>query len=88
MTLGCRSTLAFSLTLALTVVLLAGIPAIAQTYSVIHNFTGGPDGAYPYDALAVGPSGVLYGTAAGGGTRRGSTRPRRWSGIPRPPLRP
>ena len=27
-------------------------PAQAQTYTVIHNFTGGLGGNYPYDGLA------------------------------------
>ncbi len=42
--------------------------AHAQTFSVLHYFTGGADGQFPYAGVTVGPSGVLYGTAAGGGT--------------------
>ena len=41
--------------------------AQAQTFSVIHYFTGGLDGDTPYAGVTVGPSGVLYGTAAKGG---------------------
>ena len=41
--------------------------AAAQTFSVLHNFTDGADGANPRATLTVGPSGVLYGTAEGGG---------------------
>jgi uncharacterized repeat protein (TIGR03803 family) len=67
MTLERRFTLVFALTLALLAVVLPSLPAVAQTFSVIHNFTGGSDGAFPYAALAVGPTGILYGTAAAGG---------------------
>ncbi len=41
--------------------------ALAQTFTVIHTFTGGADGANPYGGVAVGP-GYLYGTASAGGT--------------------
>ena len=47
-------------------------PAQAQTYQVIYNFTGGPDGAYPEAGLAA-RGGVFYGTAyQGGGSNRGT----------------
>ncbi len=36
--------------------------------TVLHNFTGGEDGANPYDGVILGPKGTLYGTAVGGGT--------------------
>jgi uncharacterized repeat protein (TIGR03803 family) len=44
-------------------------PAPAQTYSVIHDFTGGSDGANPIAGITVDSSGSLAGTAssAGGG---------------------
>lgn len=74
MTLARRFTLVFALTLALTLAVVAlGTPAPAQTFSVIHDFTGGADGAFPYDALTVSPSGVVYGTAAYGGTYNNGT---------------
>ncbi len=73
MTLARRFTHIFALTLGLLVVVVSGLPAAGQTYSVLHSFTGGADGAFPYDALAVGPGGVLYGTAAGGGTYSNGT---------------
>ncbi len=38
------------------------------TYSLLHNFTGGADGAYPYGALSLDPNGTIYGTASAGGT--------------------
>ena len=43
------------------------IQALAQSYKVIHYFTGGADGAFPYDGLAVGEHGELYGTTRFGG---------------------
>jgi uncharacterized repeat protein (TIGR03803 family) len=41
--------------------------AQAQTYKVIHNFTGGNDGSFPEAGLAVDRAGNLYGTASEGG---------------------
>jgi len=41
--------------------------AQAQTFSVLHYFTGGLDGDNPSAGVTLGPSGVLYGTAANGG---------------------
>lgn len=55
--------LAFILGLAMTPT------AQAQTYQVIHTFTGGGDGAYPTSGLTIDVSGNLYGTAFGGGTQ-------------------
>lgn len=51
---------------ALTMVATRSAPA--QTFSVLHNFTGGADGANTFSGLYVAPSGVLYGTATHGGT--------------------
>ncbi|MGO9561153.1 MAG: choice-of-anchor tandem repeat GloVer-containing protein [Candidatus Korobacteraceae bacterium] len=53
---------------ALLTILILTLTAQAQTFSVIHNFTGGADGAGPFAGVTIAPSGVLYGTAAGGGT--------------------
>lgn len=39
----------------------------AQTFNVIHNFTGGRDGANPGTALTMSTGGVLYGTTYSGG---------------------
>jgi len=36
--------------------------------TVLHTFTGGIDGAYPYGGLAIDASGVLYGTTYLGGS--------------------
>ena len=41
--------------------------AQAQTYQVIHNFTGGLDGANPWAGLTMDIAGNLYGVAEGGG---------------------
>jgi len=41
--------------------------AQAQRYTVIHNFTGQRDGAFPFTGVTVDASGTLYGTAFGGG---------------------
>lgn len=40
-------------------------PAQAQTFSVIHNFTGGLDGRNPYAGLTMDAAGNLYGTTCG-----------------------
>jgi uncharacterized repeat protein (TIGR03803 family) len=48
------------------VLALVATPAQAQTYKVIHNFTGS-EGAYPYAGLTIDKAGNFYGTAAGGG---------------------
>ena len=41
--------------------------AQAQTFSVIHNFTGGSDGGYPLDGFAVDAAGNFVGTTSAGG---------------------
>jgi uncharacterized repeat protein (TIGR03803 family) len=42
--------------------------AQAQTFTVLHNFTGKTDGQNPRAGVTIGPSGAVYGTAAYGGT--------------------
>jgi uncharacterized repeat protein (TIGR03803 family) len=44
----------------------------AQTYQIIHSFTGGQDGAYPYAGLTLDKGGNLYGTAGYGGGGSGT----------------
>lgn len=56
--------ISFALALCL---LTSGQPARAQTYTVIHNFTGGSAGAYPYAGLTIDGRGNLYGTTDQGG---------------------
>ena len=47
--------------------------AHAQTFKVIHDFTGGADGSLPYAGLTIDRTGSLYGTtSAGGAAGRGS----------------
>jgi len=55
-----RTTLAIATTLVLAVI---GPPcAQAQTFNVIHTFTGGADGYQPTGALTIDRAGNLYGT--------------------------
>ena len=65
---------AIALTMLAAVVLLAGlaIPAQAQTETLLHQFTGNPDGANPY-AGPVLKGTTLYGTTMEGGTGPGNT---------------
>jgi uncharacterized repeat protein (TIGR03803 family) len=52
----------------LMVIILAPNPALGQTYTVIHNFTGGPGGGQtPYAGVVLDRAGDLYGTTAAGG---------------------
>jgi uncharacterized repeat protein (TIGR03803 family) len=37
------------------------------TYTSLHDFTGGSDGASPWSNVVFDPNGNLYGTASGGG---------------------
>ncbi len=37
------------------------------TYTSLHDFTGGIDGAYPYGSVILDANGNVYGTASGGG---------------------
>jgi uncharacterized repeat protein (TIGR03803 family) len=53
-----------SVILALGILMAQVVPA--QTFSVLHTFTGGSDGGNP-GTVAVGGPGVLYGTASAGG---------------------
>ena len=53
--------------LLLVLTYVAAPAAQAQTYTVLHNFTGHGDGATPYAALTMDGGGNLYGTAPYGG---------------------
>ncbi len=59
-----RITLFFCFTLSLGVL---SNTAQAQTLTVLHNFSGGGDGAYPVSGLTMDRAGNLYGTTANGG---------------------
>lgn len=52
---------------------LFGVVARAQSLTVIHNFTGGSDGAYPSTGLTIDSAGHLYGTAFSGGANHYGT---------------
>ncbi len=54
------------LTLLAAFILLA-LPIQAQTFTVLHTFTNGTDGATPYGTLWLDAAGNLYGTASAGG---------------------
>lgn len=60
----------------LTAILLFAVAATgsarAQTYSLLHTFTGGGDGACPITGLTAGPGGSFYGTTSGCGTGSGN----------------
>jgi len=64
---SCMSTFAMALVMAFALTLLTTHALQAQTFSVIHNFTNGADGANPHGELTVTSSGTLYGTATNGG---------------------
>jgi len=65
---SCLSTVAMALAMVLALTLLTTHPMQAQTFSVLHDFTGGSDGLGPEASVTIGPSGVVYGTTGGGGT--------------------
>ena len=51
----------------LCALILAELPAQAQTFSVLHSFTGGGDGGYPYFGFTKDRAGNFYGAANVGG---------------------
>jgi hypothetical protein len=55
--------LTFTLVVIAAVALFATLGR-AQTYNVIHTFSGGGDGFAPYSGLTIGPGGNLYGTTS------------------------
>jgi uncharacterized repeat protein (TIGR03803 family) len=58
--------LAFAL-MILGVLSVFAAPGLAQTFTVLYNFTGGADG-YDPDGVSLSPRGELYGATAFGGT--------------------
>jgi uncharacterized repeat protein (TIGR03803 family) len=54
-------------TSGLLLILLLLLPAQAQTFSVLHTFTGS-DGAFPYSGVTIDAAGHLYGTTSRGGS--------------------
>ncbi len=61
-----RRTFLFAL-LFCALAMLGGTVAPAQTFTVLHQFTGSSDGSNPYPSLAMDRAGNLYGVAAFGG---------------------
>src|SRR5580704_15485095 len=70
---GSRNTLRTARPIAMFVAVLAALalasaqPSLAQTYTVLHNFTGAPDGAFPSSPLTSDGDGNYYGTTQSGG---------------------
>ncbi len=56
-----------ALAIAFTLTVVASQAAQAQTFNIIHTFTGGPDGGYPIAGVTLDRAGNLYGTAFLGG---------------------
>jgi len=61
-----------ALAIAFMLAVVASQPAQAQTYTVLHNFSGGEDGASPYAGVTLDGGGNVYGTAADGGIGYGT----------------
>ncbi len=64
------ATLALAVLVALAI--FATPAAQAQTFTVIHTFTYGADGAYPFAGLTIDAAGNLYGTTNAGGNGYGT----------------
>jgi uncharacterized repeat protein (TIGR03803 family) len=63
----------FAATAVAMLMLVVPAPGHAQTFTLLHTFTGGTDGARPYAGLTLDQAGNLYGTASGGGANRNGT---------------
>ena len=60
-----QTTVTIAITLAFTLLFVQNTSA--QTYTVLHSFSGGSDGAMPYGGLAWDGASSFYGTATQGG---------------------
>ena len=60
-----EAAVALAIAILLTLTLISTQALQAQTFTVIHNFTGGQDGAFPLAGLTIDSAGDLYGTTAG-----------------------
>src|SRR3974377_1530361 len=63
-----KTTFVIAISNVLLLMAAAAQSAPAQTFTVIHNFTGGQDGDDPMAGVTIDEAGNLYGTAEGGGT--------------------
>lgn len=59
---------AFAVALFYVLTVIVSQLAQAQTFTVLHNFTGGADGDMPYSGVTLDRAGNLYGTTAQGGS--------------------
>ena len=64
---GPAAALALALAVVFTVAIVAMPAAQAQTFAVIHTFTGGQDGSGPYADLTIDAAGNVYGTTSSTG---------------------
>ena len=64
-----RTGLALALLASLTAA--GSLPARAQTFTVLHSFTGAMDGSSPFAGLSMDWAGNLYGTTSAGGVGYG-----------------
>jgi uncharacterized repeat protein (TIGR03803 family) len=70
--LGSPRRMALALALFCALTMIAKQPVQAQTFTVLHNFTGASDGAGPEGTLIVDRGGNFYGTTYGGGMGHGT----------------
>jgi|SRR5271157_220116 len=56
-----------ALAIAFLLIVVAPQPVQAQTFNVLHTFTGAQDGGNPYAGVTMDKAGNLYGTASSGG---------------------
>jgi len=64
-----RNLVAFAIAAVVThCILFMAIAAQAQTFTVLHNFTGYADGSSPDAGLTIGGTGTFYGTSSEGGS--------------------
>jgi uncharacterized repeat protein (TIGR03803 family) len=71
-TISCAATAAVAMAIMLALTVVAPQPAQAQTFQVIHNFTGAKDGGNPEAGVTADGTGNLYGTALSGGAGYGA----------------
>jgi uncharacterized repeat protein (TIGR03803 family) len=63
----------FTFVLVLTCSFVLAQSTWAQSFNVIHHFTGGTDGASPLNGLMAGAGGSMYGTTSAGGAYNNGT---------------